>query len=63
MRIFVDDAVCSLNGECTFAAPDVFSIDGDVLVFEPEVSPEQEEAVREAVDACPNQAILLEEDE
>ena len=59
MKIRVVDDVCSLNAECTYAAPDVFRMEDGKLVYEPEPTPEQEEAVREAVDACPTLAIEI----
>ena len=58
----VDRSVCSLNGECTLAAPDVFRIEGGELIYDAEPSPEHEAAVREAVDACPTLAIELVEE-
>ena len=62
MRISVDRKVCSLNAECTYAAPDVFRMEDGELVYEPEPTPEQEAAVREALDACPTLAIELVEE-
>jgi len=59
MRIRVDREVCSLNAECTYAAPDVFRMEDGELVYEPEPTPEQEAAVREAIDACPTLAIEI----
>jgi ferredoxin len=61
VRISVDTDVCALNGECTYAAPDVFRIDGDELVYDAEPDPSRHEAVRAAYDACPTLAIELEE--
>ena len=62
MKIAVDDSVCTLNAECTYAAPDVFRIVDGELVYDAEPTPEQEAAVREAVDACPSLAIELVEE-
>ncbi len=62
VKIAVDAEVCSVNAECTYAAPDVFRIVDGELVYEVVPSPEHEAAVRDAVDACPNLAIALEED-
>jgi len=59
MRIAVDDSVCSLNAECTYAAPDIFRIVDGKLVYETGPSPEHEIAVLDAIDACPNLAIEL----
>ena len=57
MKVVVDDSVCMLNAECTLAAPDVFRIEDGELVYHQEPTPEQEAAVRDAVDACPTLAI------
>jgi ferredoxin len=62
MRIVVDREVCSLNAECTYAAPDVFRIVDGELVYDAEPTPEQEAAVRDAVEACPSLAIELEDE-
>jgi ferredoxin len=59
VKVVVDRDVCSLNAECTYAAPDVFRIEGNDLVYDAEPSAEQEAAVRQAVDACPNLAISI----
>jgi ferredoxin len=59
VKIRVDDGVCSLNAECTYAAPDVFRLEDGELVYEPEPTAEQEAAVREAIDACPTLAIEI----
>jgi ferredoxin len=58
----VDRSVCSLNAECTYAAPDVFRMEDGELVYDPEPTPEQEAAVREALDACPTLAIEIVEE-
>jgi ferredoxin len=62
VKIRVDDDVCSLNAECTSAAPDVFRMKDGELLYEPEPTPEQEAAVRDAVDACPTLAIEIVEE-
>jgi ferredoxin len=59
LRIVVDEAVCSLNAECTLAAPDIFRIEDGELVWQAEIPPEHEAAVRAAVDACPSLAIEI----
>ena len=60
MRVVVDWDVCMLDAECTPAAPGVFRIgDEGELEVDPHRSPEQAEAVREAIDACPTFAIEL----
>lgn len=61
MKVVVDRNLCSLNAECTFAAPNVFRlVDGEL---EYDASPDESErgAVEDAVLACPMQAIMLAE--
>jgi len=62
VKIVVDRSVCALNAECTYAAPDVFRMEDGELVYDPELTPEQAAAVREAVDSCPTLAIEIVEE-
>jgi ferredoxin len=61
MRIEVDWDLCESNAVCMGIAPDVFLLgDDDMLtVLQPEVTPENEDLVREAVRQCPRQAISI----
>lgn len=63
MRIEVDWDLCESNGICMGIIPEVFQLgDDDMLtVLQPEVTPENESLVREAVRQCPRQAISIEE--
>ena len=71
MRITVDLKKCNDHGQCVFSAPAVFSLDDDgKLSFRREaadvyVSGDLDESFRddveEAADACPLQAILVED--
>ena len=63
MRIEVDWDLCESNGVCMGIIPEVFQLgDDDMLsVLQPEVTPENESLVREAVRQCPRQAISIEE--
>ncbi len=61
MRVVVDPSLCSVNAECTFAAPEVFRILDGELVVDERPDDALRAAVEEAVAACPNQAIRLEE--
>jgi ferredoxin len=63
MKTFVDPDTCLGCGVCESIAPNVFKLASEpyatVLV---DVVPAEEEAnVREAMDACPEQAISIEE--
>ncbi|MGB8390459.1 ferredoxin [Mycobacterium sp.] len=61
MRIEVDWDLCESNGVCMGIIPEVFHLgDDDMLtVLQPEVTPETEHRVREAVRQCPRQAISI----
>ncbi len=63
MRIEVDWDLCESNGVCMGVIPEVFQLeDNDMLtVLQPEVTPENESLVREAVRQCPRQAISIED--
>ena len=55
MRIEVDWGLCESNGVCMGIIPEVFHLgDDDMLtVLQPEVTPENESQVQEAVRQCP----------
>lgn len=63
MRIVVDHVQCEGNGLCVGIAPEVFRLDDSdylhVLVDHP--SPDLRSKLEEAVNACPKQALSLEE--
>ncbi|CAM2773298.1 ferredoxin [Mycobacterium intermedium] len=63
MKIEVDWDLCESNGVCMGIIPEVFLLDDqDMLhVLQPEVTPENEELVRDAVRQCPRQAISIQE--
>jgi ferredoxin len=63
MKIEVDWGLCESNGVCMGIIPEVFQLgDDDMLtVLQPEVTPENEELVRDAVRQCPRQAISITE--
>jgi ferredoxin len=61
MRVNVDLSLCQDHGQCSIAAPAVFSINDDGKL-EYDANPDDSELgnVEEAADACPAQAIFLE---
>lgn len=61
MRIDVEWELCESNAVCMGILPEVFQVgDDDMLtVLNPEVTPENEHQVREAVRQCPRQAISI----
>jgi ferredoxin len=60
-KIEVDWDLCESNGVCMGIIPEVFHLgDDDMLtVLQTEVTPENEEQVRDAVRQCPRQAISI----
>ena len=63
MRVEVDFGLCEANAVCTALAPDVFVLDDeDVLtVLTPDIAPELESQVDDAIRQCPRQAIQTRE--
>jgi ferredoxin len=62
MRVRVDAAVCQGHTLCNFAAPGVFHLrddDGHAYVEDENVPAGMEEAVRRAIDGCPERAICV----
>ena len=64
MRVVVDPDMCQGHAMCALEAPGVFQVPkhGTVEIVTPEVTPENEAAVREAIRHCPTQALSLKED-
>jgi ferredoxin len=62
-KIEVDWGLCESNGVCMGIIPEVFQLgDDDMLtVLQEDVTPENEEQVRDAVRQCPRQAISIRE--
>jgi ferredoxin len=63
MKAAVDADRCRGHGICWSLCPEVFTLldDGYSVVEVPEVPPEFEDAVRTAVNQCPERAISAEE--
>ncbi|RSS82228.1 ferredoxin [Streptomyces sp. WAC06614] len=60
MHVSVARTRCIGSGQCALALPDVFDqdpADGRVVLLDPEPPGELRDAVEEAVDRCPVQAI------
>ena len=58
LRIFVDLSVCQGHGECSRTAPDLFSLDPDlVLTWIEEVDEDRRDDVVDAIATCPVSAI------
>jgi ferredoxin len=64
MKVVVDRDKCQDNGQCAFASPEVFLVDPEtskLLVLQEEPDEAFRDQVEEAADACPVQAITIEE--
>jgi ferredoxin len=64
MKVTVDPLLCEANALCIVAAPEVFELvddeDGGSVQILLETPPAPlEDAVQEAVDACPKQALRI----
>jgi len=61
MKIIVDRAKCTGLGMCEAVAPDFFEIDedGELVLLKKDASEEEAAAVREAIQACPTEALRL----
>ncbi|HUU91673.1 MAG TPA: ferredoxin [Phycisphaerae bacterium] len=63
MRVRVDAELCTGCGVCTDMCPEVFDLRDDVsVVLVDEVPQDLADTAREAADACPVEAIVVEED-
>lgn len=63
MKVTVDRATCIGAASCVGVAPGVFELDDEykAVVIDPEGA--DEEDIRRAAEACPVQAITIEEDD
>lgn len=63
MRIVVDRDRCTGLGMCEGVAPDVFEVgdDGALVLHLEEVPADRADEMREAVEACPTEALSLQD--
>ena len=63
MKIVYDKEKCKLHAQCRGAAPELFDFaaDGSLVILDPNPPEELREALQDAVDACPEQAISIED--
>jgi ferredoxin len=63
MKVFVDPDICMGCGVCETISPKVFKMGSEpyASVLVDVVPPEEEANVREAMDACPESAITIQE--
>lgn len=65
MRVRIDKDLCIGCEACIDICPEVIEMQDDIAIckIEDDIPEELEEAVREAAEACPSEAIEIEEDE
>lgn len=62
MKVKVDAETCVGDETCVQMCPEIFDMNGDVAVAKGEVVPKNLEAkCKEAAEACPVEAIIVEE--
>ncbi|MFJ4210903.1 ferredoxin [Paenarthrobacter sp. NPDC089675] len=62
MKIFVDRQLCENHGQCAIAAPDVFRMNAEgILEYDENVDDSLLADVEDAQDACPVQAIFIQD--
>jgi ferredoxin len=62
MKVRVDAELCTGCGPCADVCPEAFEMKDDKsVVLMKEIPAELQDAVREAADACPTGAIIIEE--
>ncbi|MDO8307243.1 MAG: ferredoxin [Actinomycetota bacterium] len=60
MKIVVDLDICQRHARCCLSVPEVFELDeAGLLTYHATVDDELRDAVEEAVDGCPTQAIRI----
>ena len=61
MNVRIEADLCTACGLCTDDVPDVFKMGDDVAeVIKADVTGDLEDAVKDAVDSCPSEAIIVE---
>lgn len=61
MKVSIDDDLCTGCGACTDDVPDVFEMGDEVAeVKQPDVPADLEDAVNQAAEDCPVEAIIVE---
>jgi ferredoxin len=61
MKVSIDNDLCTGCGACTDDVPDVFTMGDEVAeVTKPDVPADLEDAVQQAAEDCPAEAIIVE---
>ncbi len=62
MKVKVDRSLCVGIGNCVALAPTVFKLDAENKVFVLDINSVSQEKVLSAVESCPVQALIAEDD-
>ena len=64
MRVKANYDLCEANAICVGIDPEVFDVDDDdqLNILSPEVTPQNQDRIRQAVDSCPRTALSIEAD-
>lgn len=63
MKVIVDREKCPGVGNCVAMSPTVFDLDDDNKAIILDVTSVGEDALQEAAESCPRDAIILQDDE
>ena len=62
MKVKIDPELCTGDEICVQLCPDVFEMQDDkAVVIMDDIPEDLQDSVREAVDSCPSEAIIIEE--
>jgi ferredoxin len=60
MKVSIDADLCTGCGVCADDVPDIFAMSDDIAeVIQPDVPADLEDAVKEAAENCPGEAIIV----
>jgi ferredoxin len=63
MKVKIDPELCTGDEICVQLCPDVFEMQDDkAVVIMDDIPEDLQDSVREAVDSCPSEAIIIEEE-
>ena len=63
MKVKIDPELCTGDEICVQLCPDVFEMQDDkAVVIMDDIPEDLQDSVRESVDSCPSEAIIIEEE-